>query len=98
QSAEGAGSSTFDRSDERLRRLSSPAPSSPTETGRDDSALAAFVDALEAQRYGAAPEALDDSEVRALVDEVSTDLSERATPGSRISAKIWPASLFNRPK
>ncbi|WP_432788926.1 DUF3488 and transglutaminase-like domain-containing protein [Brevibacterium sp. K11IcPPYGO002] len=98
QSAEGAGSSTFDRSDERLRRLSSPAPSSPTETGRDDSALGAFVDALEAQRYGAATESLDDSEVRALVGEVSTDLSERATPGSRISAKIWPASLFNRPK
>lgn len=98
QSAEGAGSSTFDRSDERLRRLSSPAPSTPTETGRDDSALGAFVDALEAQRYGAATESLDDSEVRALVDEVKTDLSERATPGGRISAKIWPASLFSRPK
>lgn len=98
QSAEAAGSSTFDRSDERLRRLSSPAPSRPSESGNDDSALGAFVDALEAQRYGAAPESLDDSEVQALVDEVSTDLSERATPGSRISAKIWPASLFNRPK
>ncbi|MGZ1491087.1 transglutaminase family protein [Brevibacterium sediminis] len=93
-----AGSSTFDRSDERLRRLSSPAPSRPSESGHDDSALGAFVDALEAQRYGAATEALDDSEVQALVDEVRTDLSERATPGSRISAKIWPASLFNRPK
>jgi hypothetical protein len=93
-----AGSSTFDRSDERLRRLSSPAPSRPSESGHDDSALGAFVDALEAQRYGAAPESLDDSEVSALVDEVRTDLSERATPGSRISARIWPASLFNRPK
>ena len=98
QNAEAAGSSTFDRSDERLRRLSSPAPSRPSESGHDDSALGAFVDALEAQRYGAAPESLDDSEVRALVDEVRTDLSERATPGSRISAKIWPASLFHRPK
>ncbi|MFE1084764.1 transglutaminase family protein [Brevibacterium sediminis] len=98
QNAEAAGSSTFDRSDERLRRLSSPAPSRPSESGHDDSALGAFVDALEAQRYGAATEALDDSEVQALVDEVRTDLSERATPGSRISAKIWPASLFNRPK
>jgi len=93
-----AGSSTFDRSDERLRRLSSPAPSRPSESGHDDSALGAFVDALEAQRYGAAPESLDDSEVSALVDELRTDLSERATPGSRISARIWPASLFNRPK
>ena len=45
-----AGSSTFDRSDERLRRLSSPAPSRPSESGHDDSALGAFVDALEAQR------------------------------------------------
>lgn len=97
-SAGAAGSSAFDRSDERLRRLSSPAPSGPSESGQDDSALGAFVDALEAQRYGAAPESLDDSEVSALVDEVKTDLSERATPGSRISAKIWPASLFNRPK
>ncbi|WP_152348842.1 transglutaminaseTgpA domain-containing protein [Brevibacterium sp. CFH 10365] len=92
-----AGSSAFDRSDERLKRLSSPAPTGPAAAGRDDSALSAFVDALEAQRYGAAAESLDDSEVRALIDEVSTDLSERATPGSRISAKIWPASLFNRP-
>jgi hypothetical protein len=36
--------------------------------------------------------------VQALIDEVGTDLSERATPGSRISAKIWPASLFNPPR
>lgn len=98
EGAGAAGSSTFDCSDERLKRLSSPAPSGPSGSGRDDSALSAFVDALEAQRYGAAAESLDDSEVRALIDEVSTDLSERATPGSRISAKIWPASLFNRPR
>ena len=97
-SAGAGGSSSFDRSDERLQRLSSPAPSEPTDSGRDDTALGAFVDALEADRYGATSESLDDSEVRALVDEVRTDLSERATPGSRISAKIWPASLFNRPK
>lgn len=97
-SAGAGGSSSFDRSDERLQRLSSPAPSGPTDSGRDDTALGAFVDALEADRYGATSESLDDSEVRALVDEVRTDLSERATPGSRISAKIWPASLFNRPK
>lgn len=87
-----------ERTDERLRRLQRPAPNEPDDRGRDDSALSAFVDALEAKRYGAAAESLDDSEVRALIDEVGTDLSERATPGNRISAKIWPASLFNRPK
>ncbi|WP_210602443.1 transglutaminaseTgpA domain-containing protein [Brevibacterium oceani] len=93
-----AGTTSFGSSDERLRRLRSPAPTQPDAGDRDDTALSAFVDALEAQRYGAASEPLDSSEVSALIDEVGTDLSERATPGSRISAKIWPASLFNPPK
>src|SRR5699024_911802 len=82
---------------DRLRRLRSPAPTGP-ETQSADTALSAFIDALEAQRYGAATESLDSSEVQTLIDEVGTDLSERATPGSRISAKIWPASLFNPPR
>ncbi|WP_166972371.1 transglutaminase family protein [Brevibacterium atlanticum] len=96
--ADAAGTTSYDSSDERLRRLRSPAPTQPDAGARDDTALSAFVDALEAQRYGAASEPLDSSEVSALIDEVGTDLSERATPGSRISAKIWPASLFNPPK
>jgi transglutaminase-like putative cysteine protease len=96
--AEAAGTSAFGSSDDRLRRLRSPAPTGPDAGDRDDTALSAFVDALEAQRYGAASEPLESSEVSALIDEVGTDLSDRATPGSRISAKIWPASLFNPPK
>ncbi|UVI34649.1 DUF3488 and transglutaminase-like domain-containing protein [Brevibacterium spongiae] len=96
--AGAAGPAAADRADERLNRLRRPAPNEPDAQRRDDSALSAFVDALEAKRYGAAAESLDDSEVRALIDEVGTDLSERATPGNRISAKIWPASLFNPPR
>jgi transglutaminase-like putative cysteine protease len=92
-----AETSTSAHADDRLRRLRSPAPTEP-ETQSADTALSAFIDALEAQRYGAATESLDSSEVQALIDEVGTDLSERATPGSRISAKIWPASLFNPPR
>jgi transglutaminase-like putative cysteine protease len=92
-----AETSTSAHADDRLRRLRSPAPTGP-ETQGDDTALSAFIDALEAQRYGSATESLDSSEVQALIDEVGTDLSERATPGSRISAKIWPASLFNPPR
>jgi transglutaminase-like putative cysteine protease len=92
-----AETSTSVHADDRLRRLRSPAPTGP-ETQGDDTALSAFIDALEAQRYGSATESLDSSEVQALIDEVGTDLSERATPGSRISAKIWPASLFNPPR
>jgi transglutaminase-like putative cysteine protease len=96
--AGSAGTSAFGSSDDRLSRLRSPAPTSPDAGNTDDTALSAFVDALEAQRYGAQSQPLDSSEVSALIDEVGTDLSERATPGSRISAKIWPASLFNPPK
>src|SRR5699024_6590568 len=92
-----AETSTSAHADDRLQRLRSPAPTGP-ETQGDDTALSAFIDALEAQRYGSATESLDSSEVQALIDEVGTDLSERATPGSRISAKIWPASLFNPPR
>ena len=92
-----AETSTSAHADDRLQRLRSPAPTGP-ETQGADTALSAFIDALEAQRYGSATESLDSSEVQALIDEVGTDLSERATPGSRISAKIWPASLFNPPR
>jgi transglutaminase-like putative cysteine protease len=96
--ATGAGETVADAADERLLRLHRPAPNEPDAPGGEDSALSAFVDALEAQRYGAVGEGLEESEVRALIDEVGTDLSERATPGTRVSAKIWPASLFNPPR
>nr|WP_253720094.1 DUF3488 and transglutaminase-like domain-containing protein [Brevibacterium renqingii] len=96
--ADPSGTSSYAHVDDRLRRLHAPAPAGTTGQEREDTALSAFVDALEAQRYGAAAESLDSSEVQALIDEVGTDLSERATPGSRISAKIWPASLFDPPR
>src|SRR5699024_10244854 len=92
-----AQTSTAAHAADRLQRLRSPAPPGP-ETQGADTALSAFIDALGAQRYGSATEWLDSSEVQALLDEVGTDLSERATPGSRISAQIWPASLFTPPR
>src|SRR5699024_7539291 len=49
--------STSAHADERLQRLRSPAPTGP-ETQGADTALSAFIDALEAQRYGSATESL----------------------------------------
>ncbi|PAK94245.1 transglutaminase [Brevibacterium casei] len=80
-----------------LDALRRPVPPGP-DGGRRDTALAGFIDALEAKRYGAQPVDVSDAEARAVVDEVQTDLSEHATPGARIRAKIWPASIFSPPK
>src|SRR5699024_9462509 len=59
-----AETSTSAHADDRLQRLRSPAPTGP-ETQGADTALSAFIDALEAQRYGSATEPLDSSEGRA---------------------------------
>ncbi|GAA1626454.1 MULTISPECIES: DUF3488 and transglutaminase-like domain-containing protein [Brevibacterium] len=81
-----------------LDALRSPVPSASGIRRHDDTALSAFIDALEAQRYGAQATDLSPAEAQAVIDEVQTDLSEHATPGSRITAKIWPASIFTPPK
>src|SRR5699024_2563048 len=91
-----AETSTSAHADDRLQRLRSPAPTGP-ETQGADTALSAFIDPLDAQRYGSATESLDSSEVQALINEVGADLSERATPGSRISSQFRPSSLFTSP-
>lgn len=84
--------------DDKFSALRSPAPSASAIRRDDDTALSAFVDALEAQRYGTKQQGLTEAEVDAVVDKVTADLSETATPGSRITAKIWPASIFNPPR
>lgn len=84
--------------DGRWASLHTPAPAVSGSRKHDDTAVGAFIDALEAQRYGSTEQSLDSSEVHALIDEVSTDLAQRATPGARISAKIWPASIFSPPR
>ncbi|SMX75892.1 MULTISPECIES: transglutaminaseTgpA domain-containing protein [unclassified Brevibacterium] len=78
--------------------LRSPAPPSGTGSVDRDTALSAFVGALEAQRYGSSKRSISPAEVSALVDEVRTDLADNASPGSRITARIWPASIFNPPR
>lgn len=78
--------------------LRSPAPSSGARSAGDDTALSAFVDALEAQRYGASEKSISSTEVSALIDEVRTDLADNASPGNKITARIWPASIFNPPR
>lgn len=78
--------------------LRSPAPASGARGSGDDTALSAFVDALETHRYGASGKSISSAEVSALIDEVRTDLADNASPGSRITARIWPASIFNPPR
>ncbi|MDN5656853.1 DUF3488 and transglutaminase-like domain-containing protein [Brevibacterium sandarakinum] len=90
----GAG---VDSSDE-FTALRSPAPPSGTRSSGADTALSAFVNALESQRYGGRKESISSAEVNALIDEVRTDLADNASPGSRITARIWPASIFNPPR
>ncbi|WP_413334709.1 transglutaminaseTgpA domain-containing protein [Brevibacterium sp. GP-SGM9] len=100
-SSDGTASEGSDRSrrgDERFNALRRPAPAGTSARAHDDTALAAFIAALEAQRYGSTSQSIDSSEVSALVDEVSSDLADRARPGTKISAKLWPASIFNPPR
>ncbi|NJC57158.1 transglutaminaseTgpA domain-containing protein [Brevibacterium marinum] len=78
--------------------LRSPAPSSSSHSADRDTPLAAFIDALENRRYGASEKGISAVEVSALIDEVRTDLAEDASPGARITARIWPASIFNPPR
>ncbi len=86
----GGGESSY------LASLQSPVP---TLIRPDrDTALASFIDALEAQRYGSRDEEFSSSEAHAVVDEVRTALADNATPGQRISAVAWPASVFNAPR
>lgn len=98
--AETASSSPGARGDssDGFTALRSPAPSSGARGAGDDTALSAFVDALEAQRYGASEKSISSTEVSALIDEVRTDLADNASPGNKITARIWPASIFNPPR
>ncbi|HCG57496.1 MULTISPECIES: DUF3488 and transglutaminase-like domain-containing protein [Brevibacterium] len=98
--AEPGSSSSESRGDsgDGFTALRSPAPPSGAHRAVDDSALSAFVDALEAQRYGASEKSISSPEVSALIDEVRTDLADNASPGNRITARIWPASIFNPPR
>ncbi|GAA0036058.1 hypothetical protein JCM18882A_14750 [Brevibacterium metallidurans] len=97
-SPSGGGDAPRSASALGLDALRRPVPSGPAAGRGADTALAGFIDALEAKRYGTQPVDLSPAEARAVVDEVQTDLSDHATPGSRIRAKIWPASIFNPPK
>ncbi|WP_231441369.1 transglutaminaseTgpA domain-containing protein [Brevibacterium zhoupengii] len=98
-SGSGSGSSgARGESGDGFTALRSPAPPAGARTSGDDTALSAFVDALEAQRYGGGKQSISSTEVSALIDEVRSDLSANATPGSRITASIWPASIFNPPR
>ncbi|MDN5910442.1 MAG: DUF3488 and transglutaminase-like domain-containing protein [Brevibacterium sp.] len=78
--------------------LRSPAPPSGARGSGDDTALSAFIDALETHRYGASGKSISSAEVSALIDEVRTDLADNASPGNRFTARIWPASIFNPPR
>ena len=78
--------------------LKSPAPASAAPSIGEDTALGAFVESLETRRYGSSEKSISATEVSALIDEVRTDLSDNASAGSRITAKIWPASIFNPPR
>ena len=97
ESAPGSSSESGDSGDE-FTALRSPAPASSAHIRGDDTSLGAFVDALETQRYGASEKSISSTEVSALIDEVRTDLADNASPGSRITATIWPASIFNPPR
>ncbi|TSI13632.1 DUF3488 and transglutaminase-like domain-containing protein [Brevibacterium aurantiacum] len=98
--AEPGSSSSDARGDssDGFTALRSPAPPSGSRSAGDDTALSAFVDALETQRYGASEKSISSTEVSALIDEVRTDLAENASPGKKITARIWPASIFNPPR
>ncbi|MCF2572789.1 transglutaminase family protein [Brevibacterium sp. UCMA 11754] len=98
--AEPGSSSSDARGDssDGFTALRSPAPPSGSRNAGDDTALSAFVDALETQRYGASEKSISSTEVSALIDEVRTDLADNASPGNKISAIIWPASIFNPPR
>ncbi|WP_309133027.1 transglutaminaseTgpA domain-containing protein [Brevibacterium sp.] len=94
--ADGTGTATgAESAGSALESLQSPLPT--LVRPHRDSALASFIDALEAQRYGSRDEDFSTSEGHAVVDEVKTALSDSATPGKRISAVIWPASVFDPP-
>lgn len=84
--------------DSGFTALTSPVPESSAPSIGEDTALGAFVDSLETQRYGSSEKSISATEVSALLDEVRADLSDKASPGSRITAKIWPASIFNPPR
>ncbi|WCE38731.1 DUF3488 and transglutaminase-like domain-containing protein [Brevibacterium sp. BDJS002] len=98
--AEPGSSSSDARGDssDGFAALRSPAPPSGSRNAGDDTALSAFVDALEAHRYGASERNISSTEVSALIDEVRTDLADNASPGNKITAIIWPASIFNPPR
>ncbi|AZL06147.1 transglutaminase [Brevibacterium aurantiacum] len=96
--ADSVSSGTRGDSGDQFTALRSPAPPAGTRTAGDDTALSAFVDALEAHRYGGSEQSISSTEVSALIDEVRSDLSANATSGSRITARIWPASIFNPPR
>ncbi|MBM6592345.1 DUF3488 and transglutaminase-like domain-containing protein [Brevibacterium sp. RIT 803] len=98
--AEPGSSSSDARGDssDGFTALRSPAPPSGPRSAGDDTALSAFVDALEAHRYGASEKSISSTEVSALIDEVRTDLADNASPGNKITARIWPASIFNPPR
>ncbi|RBP61920.1 transglutaminase-like putative cysteine protease [Brevibacterium sanguinis] len=94
--ASPAGAGSGAPASDEFAALRSPVPTLVRPHG--DTALASFIDALEAKRYGSRDEEFGSAEAHAVADEVRTSLSENATPGSRISAVVWPASIFNAPR
>lgn len=88
-----AGAST-DGVDSDITALHRPLPTQVAERRGQDSSIASFVDALEAERYGSHDQSLSAAEVSNLVDEVKTALSHHAAPRYRITAVLFPGSLF----